>query len=824
VSLLDDATLDGRLVSVDFSDAITQFRVTRSMSQAHTVEFNVTDPGRVLLESNLWAQRSNLRLGDHQYVLVRWEKQSFTDHFLVFEDYTTYAMRTHKKIKRAFRDRVNRAQFVGMLCRESGVPFFCPESPPPAPTTVPNVSSSGQDSGFDSGFHPTIKGSLANKAQLATMNAVLDAAFSPPVNAPERAVVALVMAVTQESSFHERAQARSHNGFQLGVLQQASTTGWHGLFDPVLSVQEFMLGKLTSPPTASKRTFAGGGFLSYYTSHLSEGTTAEGLAAQIERVQGSGLPQLYATHYAEAQRTVEGFQRTTPHRGLLLQDKFAFTVGRPGAKEDYWSAAVRIAQEIGWYLFVLGGRVWMVSPEWLFAAPAKATLREGEGAVGEMTWQLDANSPLDTMQVQVYDGWTIHPGVTVKIEGQGPASGKWLIAEWERDGFRPDGTLTLAKPGETIPEPVGDQTGTGWKPAHRGTSDAAAPFPGAPPTSAPTQYPVGTATVQPIPQGITLTVGGQHDTSGLPNHPARDWLCPAGSPVVACETGIITRYSGRDPATGLQGKGTAGDPHGAFGWSMYLKGNSGAEYYYTHLGDRVAVENQHVQVGQLIAHVGDFKRWGGADHVHMGVQPPVDGSVDIDTIYRSPRPAAAPHAATAPPTAPPPIGQRENILSWAKFGVDHQDRIRYKDGIDLSKMLTIEKVVRDGAPGLDCVTYIVLCYKGASAPDPTGGGYGGRDDIENTAHLLSHCTHITQAAAVAGDLVVFGSAWTNPDGSGLGHHAAILKDNGPANSNNPNLYSHGGNSTPEVVSFTVESAAQSAFSGIQFLRCPGLVS
>lgn len=835
MSLFDDMKINGRVVDIAFKDACTGLRVMRSMSQTHTVEFNVCDSEGDLLESDLWKQRSNLSVGADNYVLARWEKQGYVDHYFVFEDLTAYVMRNTKKIKRAFRDKVNRVQFVASLCREAGVPFFSPEAPPPSPTFQPNVRSSGQASGFDPAFHPTIKGSKATTAQLDTMSDVLSAAFTAPVNAPERAVVALVMAVTQESSFNNRAQVRSHNGFQQGILQQAATTGWHGLFDPVLSVQEFMLGKLTSAPTQAKRTFTGQGFLAYYKTHLSEGTTAEGLAAQIDRIQASGNEPGTIPWYAEAQRTVGAYQRTTPHRGLLLNDKFAFTVGRPGAKEDYWSAAIRIAQEIGWYVFTINGTVWMVSPEWLFTAPAKATLTEGEGAIGQITWQLDSNSPLDTMSVEVDDGWAVHPGVTVKVEGQGPASGKWLLAEWERDAFRPSGTLTLAKPGATIPEPVGDQTGKGWKPPSRGTDPSAAPT-----TPSGSQYQVGTATVQPIPQvpGLKLDskghrVQGQHITDGLPGYEAIDFggaggANIAGAPVVAVENGVIVTTKigsvGHDPR-GVP-PGPIGGP-GVFGWNIYLQGDSGTTYFYTHLAKPSPPSDTRVRGGQVISTVADWHSHGRADHVHLGVHPGANGTPNITTIDDSPR-AVPSGVDTATSTAGQSLGQRARIAAAAQLAVANADAIDYTDFIDLSPMLTLAKVIRERKPGLDCTSIIELVYKAAGAPDPCGHGYTGRDVDENTADLLAHCTHIAQSAAVAGDLVVFGSTETNTVAkggvTGLGHHAVILMEDGPTNSSNPFVFTHGQDSDPSIVRYSIVAAAQSSHPGIQFLRVPGLVS
>lgn len=118
----------------------------------------------------------------------------------------------------------------------------------------------------------------------------------------------------------------------------------------------------------------------------------------------------------------------------------------------------------------------------------------------------------------------------------------------------------------------------------------------------------------PVPPDVQTSIGPEHETSGLPGFPAHDYMAPAGSPVVAPADGEIVRFSGHSPAHGP----TEGI-HGPFGWSLYLQGQNGRMYYMTHLGSRGVRVGQKVRAGEPIATIGDYARWGGADHVHMGV-------------------------------------------------------------------------------------------------------------------------------------------------------------------------------------------------------------
>ena len=79
---------------------------------------------------------------------------------------------------------------------------------------------------------------------------------------------------------------------------------------------------------------------------------------------------------------------------------------------------------------------------------------------------------------------------------------------------------------------------------------------------------------------FTGIVQGTHPTAGLPGFPAKDYGAPAGSPVISPLDGTVYKLSGHDPADG---------PFGAakvYGWSVYIQGTDGRQYFLTHLGTR----------------------------------------------------------------------------------------------------------------------------------------------------------------------------------------------------------------------------------------------
>jgi murein DD-endopeptidase MepM/ murein hydrolase activator NlpD len=78
--------------------------------------------------------------------------------------------------------------------------------------------------------------------------------------------------------------------------------------------------------------------------------------------------------------------------------------------------------------------------------------------------------------------------------------------------------------------------------------------------------------------------------------------------------------------------------HGPFGWSIYLKGDSGSYYFITHLGSREqsAGMGANVRGGQQIGTVGNYAKWGGANHTHVGVNPQgKSGHPDINDLMNA---------------------------------------------------------------------------------------------------------------------------------------------------------------------------------------------
>jgi murein DD-endopeptidase MepM/ murein hydrolase activator NlpD len=138
--------------------------------------------------------------------------------------------------------------------------------------------------------------------------------------------------------------------------------------------------------------------------------------------------------------------------------------------------------------------------------------------------------------------------------------------------------------------------------------------------SAQYEFEVFTAGGQFAIHGFAFPVGDPHsygDSYGAPRmmgtqyqhwHEGTDILAPFGTPLYACERGVITKL-GTDVLGGIK---------------LWLKGESGTYYYYAHLQSYAPNVNVGtvVEVGTVVGFVGDTgNARGGPPHLHFEVHP-----------------------------------------------------------------------------------------------------------------------------------------------------------------------------------------------------------
>ncbi len=122
-----------------------------------------------------------------------------------------------------------------------------------------------------------------------------------------------------------------------------------------------------------------------------------------------------------------------------------------------------------------------------------------------------------------------------------------------------------------------------------------------------------------IIKGFVFPVGVPHsfgNSFGAPrmigteyahSHQGTDILAPFGTPLVACERGIVTRL-GSDVLGGT---------------TFWIKGESGTYYYYAHLSSYAEgmAKGNLVEPGQVLGYVGDTGNAKGTPHLHFEIHP-----------------------------------------------------------------------------------------------------------------------------------------------------------------------------------------------------------
>ena len=330
--------------------------------------------------------------------------------------------------------------------------------------------------------------------------------------------------------------------------------------------------------------------------------TDPGEIAQYVEVSDAPSTGFYSRYRDEARRLIAAYGGldVSPGGGGADRARYNFEVG---ARENYWEAMTRLADEVGWALFLDGNRVYYDPETSLIQDLPVATIRRSAPSTLNFAMTWDQRRIATEMTVGVIARpFDLRAGQVVELDGFGPGStgstpevklpGRWLIEEIRRDRFQPVSELTLKQPDRPLPEP--EASGGGGAGGGEGSGGVlpntfrGSPVPGQRPHSA------------------------SHETSGLSGYPAYDYMAPAGTPCVAPVDGRIDRLSGKDPSQG-------GPPGGALGYSIYLSGDNGKSYFMTHLDKVLVKSGQKVKQGEKIAQVADGPSSWSSPHVHMGV-------------------------------------------------------------------------------------------------------------------------------------------------------------------------------------------------------------
>lgn len=455
-SSLDDLRLRGRTLRADISNAIVgEAPVKRTISSASSVNLTVFDPNCKLLRDPFMNERSRIEIDQLLFDLVQIKRNEDDTDSLTFEDSAVSKLRRLTGPKKAFRDRVTRAEFVTSLAREAGIDCVSPwrrvEQPIKKNTAVGvRVLDEAREPGIDRTVRLTVKGTKANSTQIETADKALRSTFEQFPKVPRRAVLALLCALTHESVMGTLGMtpATISDHDSVGPLQaRLSYVSAKNAMDMDYNVRRFMAEPWTG-------TSLGGA--------IKQAEAGRTIGEICTSIQGNSTGDIYTQWKDEAERWLEAFGGGgLSSYSVTTEVRYAFQVKKD---ENYWDAIKRLAKEVNWRTFVSAGKLYFMSePQLLRSRPRLRIGADHTGTgtknyrpgIDAVTFDIASNKPTNAAQISGRaNTWQAPPGTVVILEDFGPADGKWLVSDIETDLTTNDFVAKLKRPSKPLPEPV----------------------------------------------------------------------------------------------------------------------------------------------------------------------------------------------------------------------------------------------------------------------------------------------------------------------------------------------------------------------------------
>src|SRR5215831_13104329 len=262
---------------------------------------------------------------------------------------------------------------------------------------------------------PTVKGSRASAEQTANMRTCCQIAKTKGASSEQLAGALATM--IQES---EAVNMKGGDRDSAGLYQQRPSQEWGSY------------AQVTTPTYACKA------FLNPYLNYCRHGANVIDASNKVQR---SAFPQAPAKWLPESRHNVsiimggKDFQDATLGGGVTVSSStrtqpYEFSRGTANQVEDSWTCMGRLAEEVHWERFMRGGVLWFVSDDWLKRQTPRFTCAEGVRGVMAITHTEDARQASAECTVSALaDRWSVLPGDAVRVVGQGPADGLWLVSE-----------------------------------------------------------------------------------------------------------------------------------------------------------------------------------------------------------------------------------------------------------------------------------------------------------------------------------------------------------------------------------------------------------
>jgi murein DD-endopeptidase MepM/ murein hydrolase activator NlpD len=480
-------------------DQISDATVVRSIEGASTVTITLDDNDRTILRSGLLSRDLDFQLDGMWWQLAQVAKDEGDQLTLTFETREIARLRRRVKfIQQARDDYHTRARFILRMIRELketpdylNVPVVIPELKivqKVAASAVANPDGTeGQDPGSQ-GIDPnqpeppdsqqptdprknlTVKGVKAQPYQIKNANLILAEGFR--LNCTRKIIVCSIMVAITENLLKNDDM----EGKYIGLFQQDE--GW-GTFeermDPTHAANAFFraaIQKDRNQPDLSYNDLCQAVQVSSFPNRWGQYKgEAENWVTAYMLSTGEEIPQTPPNPLAPPGPVIPG---TTPPTtgdfsgnnntrtdtgGNAGGQTFLYYRGIPGdaandwGEEDSWTCILRLAREVNWRAFFVGGTFWYIEDVDLFNMKPIMTISESSAGIDSISFDYDNNKKNATVTVKARIGrWLAQPGAVVRIQNEGPINGKWLVTEFERSLFDLTATIILKKPLPELPE------------------------------------------------------------------------------------------------------------------------------------------------------------------------------------------------------------------------------------------------------------------------------------------------------------------------------------------------------------------------------------
>jgi len=459
---LDDLTLHGGRFTEKVGEPMSA-DVTRSIEGASTITIQMFDPDGDLLRSKLLKRRVDVKLDGLWSRLVQLgvDPPILT---MVFEERPTAFMRLVTEPVKVYRDQVTRAEFVYSLVRMvrgHKIPVYIPElhkvqpiettqqaSATSTSTATADTQGSSSAQGLDTSANLTVKGVAATPEQMRNAETIIGVGVS--LDAPEDAIVACLMAATQENGMTNT----NHGSACMNIF--CVTTAALGVVESAGTTVSDVAGNAKIMYTTG---FWHAGLIESVNNGLSPGAAAQA-------AEGSAYPSAYDPWEAEGRKWVAAYTgggisasvsgaSSGGGQTKTKTKRYAFELKNG---EDAWDCTMRLAEEVNFRRYVSSGVFYYVSEEKLFEAKPLMYLNWDNDGLDPVTFDWDKGKKVNEGSIAGHlRAYAAPPGTVVKLtDDYGPGAGRYLVTEITSSLFNDQFTASIKTPMQELPEPAAE--------------------------------------------------------------------------------------------------------------------------------------------------------------------------------------------------------------------------------------------------------------------------------------------------------------------------------------------------------------------------------